>query len=107
RTVEIHVLALSVRRVALRPPGIGQVLLRRVRDGARPQEEGEPARPDAGRFQRTERVAARVSGMAHPPRKRPNPHDPTTAAFNVRRSWPRRSSTSGRCATGSLIRTYV
>src|SRR4030095_14540639 len=41
----------NVRRVALRPPRIGQLLLRRVRDGARPQEEGEPARPDDGRFQ--------------------------------------------------------
>jgi hypothetical protein len=53
-TVEIDVLELNVRRVALRPPGIGQVLLRRVRDGARPQEEGEPARPDDGRFQHPE-----------------------------------------------------
>ncbi len=31
--------------------------------------------------------------MAHAPRKRANPHDPTTAAVNVRRSWPRWSST--------------
>src|SRR2546428_14036329 len=37
-----------------RPPRIGQVLLRRVRDGARPQEEGEPGRPDDGRYQRPE-----------------------------------------------------
>src|SRR4029450_13319317 len=28
------------RRVALRPPRIGQVLLRRIRDSTRPQEEG-------------------------------------------------------------------
>jgi hypothetical protein len=47
------------RRVALRPPRIGQVLLRRVRDGARAQEEGAPARPD-GRFQRPEELAALV-----------------------------------------------
>ena len=50
--VEIDSLKRNVRRVALRPPRIGQVLLRRVRDGARTQEEGEPARPDDGRFQR-------------------------------------------------------
>jgi hypothetical protein len=42
------------RRVALRPPRIGQVLLRRVCDGAGPQEEGEPTRPDDGRYQRLE-----------------------------------------------------
>ena len=52
--VEIDPVKRNVRRVALRPPRIGQVLLRRVRDGARPQEEGEPARPDDGRFQRPE-----------------------------------------------------
>jgi hypothetical protein len=51
-TVEIDVLELNVRRVALRPPGIGQVLLRRVRDGARPQEEDE---------RRDEKLSARVS----------------------------------------------
>ena len=50
--VESDPLELNERRIALRPPRIGQVLLRRVRDGARPQEEGEPARPDDGRFQR-------------------------------------------------------
>src|SRR5882724_3352371 len=50
--VEIDPIELNVRRVALRPPRIGQVLLRRVRDGACPQEEGKPARPDDGRFQR-------------------------------------------------------
>jgi hypothetical protein len=47
------------RRVALRPPRIGQVLLRRVRDGARPQEEGAPAQPD-DRFQCPEELAALV-----------------------------------------------
>jgi len=52
--VETDPLELNERRIALRPPRIGQVLLRRVRDGARPQEEGEPARPDDGRFQRPE-----------------------------------------------------
>src|SRR6266545_4635620 len=52
--VEIDPLKRNVRRVALRPPCIGQVLLRRVSDGARPQEKGEPARPDDGRFQRPE-----------------------------------------------------
>jgi hypothetical protein len=35
-------------------------LLRRVRDGARAQEEGEPARPGEGRFQRPEEQAALV-----------------------------------------------
>jgi hypothetical protein len=38
-------------RAALCPPRIGQVLLRRFRDGARPQEEGEPTRLDDDRFQ--------------------------------------------------------
>src|SRR5437899_2433286 len=52
--VDIDPIERNVRRVALRPPRIGQVLLRRVRDGARPQEEGQPARPDDGRFQRPE-----------------------------------------------------
>ena len=47
------------RRVALRPPRIGQVLLRGVREGARPQEEGAPARPD-DRFQCPEELAALV-----------------------------------------------
>jgi hypothetical protein len=47
------------RRVALRPPRIGQVLLRRVRDGARPQEENAPAQPD-DRFQCPEELAALV-----------------------------------------------
>ena len=49
--VEINPLKRNVRRVALRPPRIGQVLLRRVRNGARPQEEGEPTRLDDDRFQ--------------------------------------------------------
>src|SRR5262245_62492195 len=40
------------RRVAIRPPRIGQVLLRRVRDcGTRLQEEDEHARPDDRRSQ--------------------------------------------------------
>jgi len=43
--VESDPLELNERRIALRPPRIGQVLLRRVRDGARPQEEGEPHDP--------------------------------------------------------------
>jgi hypothetical protein len=50
-------------RTALCPPRIGQVLLWRVRDGARPQEEGEPARPDNDRFQRR-RSWPRGSSMA-------------------------------------------
>jgi hypothetical protein len=50
--VEIDLLKLNVRRVALCPPCIGQVLLRRVRDGARPQEEDE---------RRDERPSAHVS----------------------------------------------
>jgi hypothetical protein len=49
-TVEIDPLELNVRGVALRPPGVCQVLLRCVRDSAGP-EEGERARPD-DRFQR-------------------------------------------------------
>jgi hypothetical protein len=50
--IEIDPLELNrERRIALRPPRISEVLLRRVRDGARPQEEGEPTRPDDGRFQ--------------------------------------------------------
>jgi hypothetical protein len=52
--IEIDLLEPNERRTALRPPRIGQVLLRRVRDGARPQEEGKPAQPDAGCFQRPE-----------------------------------------------------
>ena len=58
--VEIDPLKRNVRRIAPRPPRIGQVLLRRVRDGARPQEEGEPARPGDGRFQRPEDLVALV-----------------------------------------------
>jgi hypothetical protein len=59
--VEIDPLKRNVRRAALRPPRIGQVLLRRVRDGgAGPQEEGAPARPD-DRFQRPEDLAALVA----------------------------------------------
>jgi hypothetical protein len=59
--VEIDPLKRNVRRAALRPPRIGQVLLRRVRDGgAGPQEEGEAARPDDGRFQRAGEMAALV-----------------------------------------------
>ena len=58
--VDIDPLKRNVRRIALRPPRIGQVLLRGVRDGARPQEEGEPARPDDDRFQRPEELAALV-----------------------------------------------
>jgi hypothetical protein len=51
--VEINPLKRNVRRAALRPPRIGQLLLRRVRDGgAGTQDEGEAARPDDGRFQR-------------------------------------------------------
>ena len=45
------------RRVALRPPRIGQVLLRRVRGSARPQEDGDPAQPD-DRFRRPQELAA-------------------------------------------------
>src|SRR5215467_4708483 len=40
-TVETNPVERSGGRVALRPPRIGQVLLRRVRKGARPQEERE------------------------------------------------------------------
>ncbi len=58
--VEIDPLKRKVRRAALRPPRIGQVLLGRVRDGARPQEEGEPARPDDSRCQRPEEQSALV-----------------------------------------------
>jgi hypothetical protein len=58
--VEIDPLKLNVRRVALRPPRIGQVLLRRVRDGARLQAEGERARSDDDRFRRAEELAALV-----------------------------------------------
>ena len=47
------------RRVAFRPARIGQILLRRVRDGARPQEEGAPARPD-DRIQCPEESAALI-----------------------------------------------
>jgi hypothetical protein len=44
QAVEIDLLKLNVRRIALRPPRIGQVLLRRVRDGgAGRQKEGEAA----------------------------------------------------------------
>src|SRR5713101_2469674 len=61
--VEIDPLEGNERRIALRPPRIGQVLLRRVRDGARPQEEGEPARPDNGRCQRwAPRLRAQATG---------------------------------------------
>ena len=56
--VEINPLKRNVRRVALRPPRIGQVLLRRVRDSTRYQEEGAPARPES--FQRPEKLAAMV-----------------------------------------------
>jgi hypothetical protein len=52
--VEIDPFERTGRRVALRPPRIGQVLLRRVRDAARPQEEDAPARPDDDRFQPTQ-----------------------------------------------------
>src|SRR5207245_10790228 len=48
--VEIDPFERTGCRIALCPPRIGQVLLRRVRDGACPQEEGEPARPDDDRF---------------------------------------------------------
>ena len=52
--VEIDLRELNERHVARSPPRIGQILLRRVsRDGARPQDESEPARPDDGRFQGT------------------------------------------------------
>lgn len=47
------------RRVALCPPRISQVLLRCVRDGARPQEESAPTQPD-DRLQRPEDVAVGV-----------------------------------------------
>jgi len=39
-------------RTALCPPRIGQVLLRRVRDAACHEKEGDPARADDDRFQR-------------------------------------------------------
>jgi hypothetical protein len=41
-TVETNPIKRSRGRIALCPPRIGEVLLWRVRDGARPQEEGEP-----------------------------------------------------------------
>src|SRR5262245_18025547 len=48
------------RRVTLRPPRIGQILLRRVHDcGARPQEDCAPARPD-DRSQSPQELAALV-----------------------------------------------
>jgi hypothetical protein len=40
------------QRVAPRPPRIGEVLLRRVRDAAGHQKESDPARADDDRFQR-------------------------------------------------------
>jgi hypothetical protein len=58
--VEIDPIERNVRPVARRPPCIGQVLLRRVRDGARPQKEGEPAQPDDGRFQRCGSLAEKL-----------------------------------------------
>jgi hypothetical protein len=54
--IEIDLLKRNVRRAALRPPRIGELSLRRIRDGARPQEEGAPARQR--RFQRPEELAA-------------------------------------------------
>ena len=50
--VEIDPFERTGRRIALSPPRIGQVLLRCVRDGARPQDEGETARSDDDCFQR-------------------------------------------------------
>jgi hypothetical protein len=60
-TVEIDSFERTGRRVALRPPGIGQVLLRRVRDAARRQEEGAPPRAEGDRFQRTQGCPCRSS----------------------------------------------
>src|SRR4029453_18482517 len=54
-TVEIDALELNVRRVALRPPGIGQVLLRRVRDGA-------PSRRTSAAMRSCPRVSVMVCG---------------------------------------------
>jgi len=59
-TVEIDPFERTGRRVALCPPRVGQVLLRRVRDAARPQEEGAPTRPDDDRFQRAQELVALV-----------------------------------------------
>jgi hypothetical protein len=56
--VEIDLLKRREGRGALCPPRIRQVLLRRVRDGTRPEDEGEPARSDAGRLQRPEEESA-------------------------------------------------
>ena len=54
-TVETNPIKRSGCRIALCPPFIGEVLLRGVRDGTRPKEEGEPTRPRDGWFQRSER----------------------------------------------------
>jgi hypothetical protein len=45
-------LELAGRRIALGPSRIRQLLLRRVRDGAGPEEDREPARRDSDRSQR-------------------------------------------------------
>jgi len=44
--VGINPLELNERRVARCPPRVSQILLGRVREGARPQDESDAARPD-------------------------------------------------------------
>jgi hypothetical protein len=107
---EIDLLKRRKRLRALGPPRIGQVLLRRVRDGARPQKEGEPAQPD-GRFQRCgeSRREAQATGSNARTITAPCVHaiaigvvlgrrvvegrESSREGSAARRSWPRWSST--------------
>jgi hypothetical protein len=63
-TVEIDPFERSGCRIALRPPRICQVLLRRVRDAARSQEEGESTPLDDNGVQRLEELAALVEHVS-------------------------------------------